>query len=134
MNDEKRHKRRETTIYYSLIFAAGIMVVVGSILFGIDTGLIPPGLAEMLYALSVIVIGPFFFVVFGVSLFLQVRGLFTCSSLLRRHLLLWYGCLILLILIVPSIVPVKPAAYIYLFGILILLILPVIWVKNASRS
>ena len=134
MNDEKRLKAREITIYYSLIFATGIMVVIGIMLFGIGSGLIPPGLAEIAYPLSTMLIGPILLVAFCASIFFSVRGFFTCSWLLRKHLLIWYGSLILLILIGALRVLPRLTDIIHIFGVLILFALPIIWVRNASRS
>ncbi len=116
MNDEKRHKTREIRTYYSLIFAAGT------------------GFVLMLYPFSVVFFWPFFLVAFGASFFFSVWGFFTCSRLLRVHLLLWYGCLFTLILIMESIASANLADNILRLGVVILFVLPVIWVRNASRS
>ncbi len=121
---ENHHKNREIGIYISLIIAIGIMVLIMLI-----WALIPE-----LYPGLVIGGGPLVFLAMGVALFSSVLGFFTCSWLLRRHLLLWYGCLFTLFLIMESMVPGELQNYILLLGVVILLVLPVIWVRNAYRS
>ena len=134
MNDEKRHKTREIRIYKSLIITIGIMAVILFILSGIDSGSVPRESAEGVYAFSMMVIGPIAFLAIVVTLFLSVFGFFTCSWLLRKHLLLWYGCMFTLILIMELTVSPNLADNILNLGVVILFVLPVIWVRNASRS
>ena len=125
MNDEKRHKTREIRIYKSLIIATGLTAVILFILSAPAEGLI----RILLWYL-----GPIAFVAFGASLLLSVWGFFTGSWLLRKQLLLWYACLAMLFLIEESAVSAKLADNILTLGVVVLFILPVIWVRNASRS
>ena len=126
MNDEKRHKNEELTIYRLLIIAAGMMAVMFLMAAADNYGLPVLGAAIALAPIAVLA--------FGAILVISVIGLFKGSRLLRRHLLLWYACLFTLILFLESIVSVKLSDYILALGVVILLILPVIWVRNASRS
>ena len=126
MSDEKRHKNQELTIYRSLIFAAGMMAVSILMLIADDYGL------PLFYAAFYLL--PLVFLAFGAILVISVIGLFKGSWLLRRHLLLWYACSFTLILIVESIVSPNLADNILILGIVILFVLLVIWVRNASRS
>ncbi len=122
---ENHHKNREIGIYISLIIAFGMMVLMELIIGELNTEL---------YVLLVILGVPLVFLACCVALFLSVRGFFTCSWLLRRHLLLWYGCLFTLFFIVESMVPGELQNFIFFLGVVLLLVLPVIWVRNAYRS
>ena len=126
MNGEKRDIGFEKTIYISLIIPAGIMAV--NILTYI------PGDRGSFTAFLVFAI-----LTFAASLLLSVIGLFTGSRLLRRHLLVWYGCLVTLILTMVFVDEyltnwAKLSDNIADLGIFVLLVLPVVWLRNASRS
>ncbi len=126
MNGEKRDKGFEKTIYISLIIPAGLMV--GYVLT-FKPG--DRGSSTLFLVLSTLT--------FAASLLLSVIGLFTGSRLLRRHLLVWYGCLITLILTMVFVDEyltnwAKLSDNIFDLGIFVLLVLPVIWLRNASRS
>ncbi len=127
MNGEKRHKGLEITIYISLIIPAGIMAMY-LLTFTPDD----PVASLPFFVYSTLT--------FAVSLILSVIGLFKGSRLLRRHLLLWYGCLVTLILIIEVFVDeyftdsAELANYILALGIVVLLALPVIWLRKASEG
>ena len=127
MNVEKRHKGLEITIYISLIIPAGIMAMYLLTVAPDD----PVGSLPFLV---------FSTLTFAVSLLLSVIGLFKDSRLLRRHLLIWYGCLVTLILIIEVFVDeyftdsAELANYILALGIVVLLALPVIWLRKASEG
>ena len=133
MNDENHHKSREIRIYKSLIIAAGIiavaipMAVVGD--YGKGSLLIYVALALIIPA----VMG------FGAILVISVIGLFKGSWSTRTRILLWWACLFMFVLILEG--ASKYSGYseirefvILILGIVILFVLPVIWVRNASRS
>lgn len=109
VNDEKRHKTREIGIYYSLIFAAGT------------------GFAQVLYPLYFLLFWPFFLVAFPAIFFFSVWGFLTGSGRFRVHLLLWYGCLF-------TLASANLAGSTLRQGFILLFVLPVIWVWNASRT
>ncbi len=127
MNGEKRDIGFEKTIYISLIIPAGLMV--GYVLT-FNPG--DRGSSTLFLVLSTLT--------FAASLLLSVIGLFTGSRLLRRHLLVWYGCLVTLILIIEVFVDeyftdsAELANYILALGIVVLLALPVIWLRKASEG
>ncbi len=126
MNGEKRHKGLEITIYISLIIPAGIMAMYLLTVAPDD----PVGSLPFLV---------FSTLTFAVSLLLSVIGLFKGSRLLRRHLLLWYGCLVTLILTLVFVDEyftywAKLPDYILALGIVVLLALPVIWLRKASEG
>ncbi len=80
---------------------------------------------------------PFFLVgilAFVVTLLLSVFGLFEGSRLLKRHLLIWYGCLFAMILPVEYFDSAKLSNFILALGVVVLLVLPVIWIWKALRS
>ena len=133
MNDRKHHKKLEIGIYISLIIATGIMMLITFVLVAIDSELISSESEEGAYALTVIYGGIVAFLAFGASLILSVLGFITGPWLLRRHLLLWYACLFTLFLIMESKVSEKLSDFILVLGVVILLMLPVFWVRNASR-
>ena len=126
MNGEKRHKGLEIIIYKSLIIAAGIMTVIVLMAIADDYGLLVLGAAFAFV--------PVIFLAFVAILVISVVGLVMCSWLLIRHLLLWYAYLFTLVLFLELIVPAKLSNFIMALGVVLLLILPVIWVRNASRS
>jgi len=126
VNGEKRHKGLEIIIYKSLIIAAGIMTVIVLMAIADDYGLLVLGAAFAFV--------PVIFLAFAAILVISVVGLVMCSWLLIRHLLLWYAYLFTLVLFLELIVPAKLSNFIMALGVVILLILPVIWVRNASRS
>ena len=126
MNGEKRDKGFEKTIYISLIIPAGLMV--GYVLT-FNPG--DRGSSTLFLVLSTLT--------FVASLLLSVIGLFTGSRLLRRHLLVWYGCLVTLVLTMVFVDEyltnwAKLSDNIADLGIFVLLVLPVVWLRNASRS
>ncbi len=126
MNGEKRDIGFEKTIYISLIIPAGLMAVYMLTFTPGDRGS-----STLFLVLSTLT--------FAASLLLSVIGLFKSSRLLRRHLLLWYGCLVTLILTMIFVDEyltnwAKLSDNIFAFGIVVLLVLPVIWLRNASRS
>ena len=126
MNDEKRHKGLEIKIYISLIIPAGFWAV--SILIAF------PG--ERIVSAGLAVLGLLAFVV---TLIVSVGSLFSASRLLKRHLLIWYGCLFALIVTEVFVNayftdPVKLSNNILALGVVVLLVLPVIWLWNVLRS
>ncbi len=126
MNGEKRDKVFEKTIYISLIIPAGIMAVYILTFIPGD-----PVSSTPFFVYSTLT--------FAASLLLSVIGLFTGSRLLRRHLLLWYGSLVTLILTLVFVDEyltnwAKLSDNIADLGIFVLLVLPVVWLRNASRS
>ena len=141
MNDEKRHKNLEITIYISLIIDAGIMVAMVLIAIAVDSGLIS---YEGLVIWTAIVFMPLVFfagVAVAIFLLIQVVGLFVCSRLLRERLLLWYACLFTLpfavFLLAEARVPPVPLILedsILAVWVVVLLVLPVIWLRKLSRS
>ena len=134
VNGGKRHKHREIEIrvYKSLIIAAGIMAVMILMLFAESRGV------EKVLGLAVTLLVPSFLAVVAI-LVISVIGLFRCSWSVGGRLLLWYACLFTLLFTLfrmnESIAPpVKLAIGIGILGVLVLLILPVIWLRNALRS
>jgi hypothetical protein len=131
VNDEKRHINRKIDIrvYKSLIIAA--VILLGMVLMAIadSYGVDVLGFAIMLvYPASLALV-----VIFVIS----VVGLFRCSWVGRRRLLLWYACVFTVILILESTdstISVKTSEYIGYLGGIILLLLPVVWLWNAFRS
>ncbi len=137
MNDEKRHKGLEITIYISLIIAVGMfaaIVLFSSALYS-DRVSYEQGAAMMIlatYLRTPVIVG------FVAILVISVIGLFMCSRLGRIHLLLWYGCLVALFLtevfVDEFFYSAKLENYILALGIVVLLVLPVIWLWKALRS
>ena len=137
MNDEKRHKGLEITIYISLIIAAGMFAVIvlfSSVIYS-DWVSYEQGAAMMLlatYLMPPTILG------FVAILVLSVIGLFMCSRLLKRHLLIWYGCLFAMILTSEFVNEYFDSAklenFILALAVVVLLVLPVIWLWKALRS
>ena len=126
MNDEKRHKGwgAEIILYWALIIAVGIMAMINYLaISAIDDGTYgiyffgPPALLALAFILLILL----FF-------------LFVPSWSLRRHLLIWYGCLTTAILLLLAPIPVELVKPIFVSGAAVLLVLPVIWIWKASRS
>ena len=136
MNDEKRHKGLEITIYISLIIAVGMfaaIVLFSSALYSHRVSY-EQGAAMMIlatYLRTPVIVG------FVAILVTSVIGLFMCSRLLKRHLLIWYGCLFAMILTEVFVdefyYSAKLENFILALGV-VLLILPVIWLWKALRS
>ncbi len=129
MNDEKRHKNLEAdiTIYKSLIVAAGILAVIVLLTIAYkEKGLGPLGFYFFILA-------PIVFFAFVVILLKQVIDLFGCSRLGRRRLLTWYACLFVMVLAADSLSGAQ-SDFIFAIAPVVLLILPVVWVRKASRS
>ena len=88
----------------------------------------------MLYAAALItVFGLLAGVAVAIFLLMQVVGLFVCSWLLKKHLLLWYACLLALVFTLAVVSGIL-ANFIIALELVALLVLPVIWLWNASRS
>ena len=126
MYGEKRHKGLEKTIYVLLIIPAGIMAMYLLASTSDDP------VASFPYLM-------FSTLTFAIGLLLSVVGLFKGSWSLRKHLLLWYGCLSILILtevLVDEYVKYSSelADYILTLGTVVLLIMPIIWLRNVSES
>jgi len=127
VNDKKRGKKLEmgvgflAGIYISLIIPVGFFA--GAILAAFigDNG----PLARMPFMIPGLL-------TFAGTLCLSVIGLFKGSRLLRRHLLLWYGCLFTWIL--TAVFVDQYIKYIDALAVVILLVLPVIWLWKALRS
>ena len=130
VNGGKRHKHREIEIrvYKSLIIAAGIMAVMILMQFAEFRGV------EKVLGLAITLLLPSFLAVVAI-LVISVIGLFRCSWSVGGRLLLWYACLFTLFRMNESIAPpVKLEIGIGILGVLVLLTLPVIWLRNALRS
>ncbi len=119
-----KHFDHDVGIYISLIIPAGFWAV-AIVSREYDRFLFTP-----FFVLGVLT--------FLATLLLSVIGLFKGPWLLRRHLLLWYGCLFALILaevfVEEYFYSAKLANNILALGIVVLLVLPIIWLRTASRS
>ena len=130
MKDEKRHKGLEITIYISLIIPAGIVAQI----FYLDI----TGAQTLDFTFFAIL----FLYAFAVSLLLSVIGFFMCSRLLRRRLLLWYGCLfgclfaltLTQVFVDQFIYSENLATFILSLGAIVLLTLPVVGLWKTFRS
>ena len=133
MSDEKRHKGLEITIYISLIIAVGMfaaIILFSSALYS-DRVSYEQGAAMMIlatYLRTPVIVG------FVAILVISVIGLFMCSRLLKRHLLIWYGCLFAIVFVNEYFDSAKLSNFILALGIVVLLVLPVIWLWNFLRS
>ncbi len=141
MNDEKRHKNLEITIYISLIIDAGIMAAIFLMVIAVDYGLISEAGLGFVIAIAFMPLVFLAGVAVAIFLLVQVVGLFVCSRLLRERLLLWYACLFTLpfaaFLLIEARVPRAPLILehsILALWVVVLLVLPVIWLRKLSRS
>ncbi len=124
MNDERHDKGGDTEkmVYGTLILSAAIALTI--IYLAIS--------ASYDGTYGIYFFGPPVLLAFAFVLLIHLFCLFMPSWSLRRHLLIWYGCLFAVILI--STISHELAKLALVLGAVVLFILPVIWLTTAGKT